>query len=369
MVNCTAVAWPDMHAARRAAGRPPTFERESIRESLRIFARITEYLPARSSTLDSAQPSAASTVRRGAGTSFEDMCAATDVRGATRLNSHVSCGNTMQCFASLFLPPTGERMAHLLDGGMFWQLSSNPNIVFYSWRVHVCTRLRSRLGLPAFSWVERDNFSRRAQSVSKWTSSRSLDRLQRALLQVDEPQHLPRVFFCSLTWLTPGFRDSLVPLLDDDEKESEDASADVERRRKPLLNSGGALGGHTGLLLDHKFSLIKHSNNCFQMVQGYMAHSADDGGAADAEYLRGQVPPTPPGELSAPPVLGRFSTTGFTAGSGCAGFGLIGWKTSTSGANFGVRFERGRMTSSLLPALRGFAENETFDAEGCVHFV
>lgn len=354
-----------MQAARRAAGVPPTYERESIRESLRIFARITEYLPARSSTLDSAQTSAASTARRGVGTSFEDMCAGTDVRGATRLNSHVSCGNTMQCFASLFLPPTGERMAQLLDGGMFWQLSSNLNIVLYSWRVHVSTRLRSCLGLPAFSCVERDNFSRRAQSVSKWNSSRSLDRLQQALLQVDEPQHLPRVFFCSLTWLTPGFRDSLVPLLDDEEKENDVASAGMESRRKPLLNSGGALGGHIGLLLDHKFSLIKHNNNCFQMVQGYMAHSADDGGAADAEYLRGQVPQT--SEEPSPPVLGRFSTTGFTAGSGCAGFGLIGWKTSTSGANFGVRFERGLMTSSLLPALRGFAENDKFDAEGCVH--
>lgn len=353
-----------MHLAARRAARVPTIERQSIRESLRVFARVHEHLSAAGSRTrdDFAQPRS----RRNAGTSFEDMCAATDVRGATHVNSHVSCGNTMQCFASLFMRPTGWRMPHLLDGGVIWQLSSNVNVVFYSWRVHVSTRLRSTLGLPAFTCVERDKFSRWAQSVGRWSSNRSLNRLEGALLQADEPQHLPRVFFCSLTWLTPGFRHSLVPLLDDDEIGMGGASrAAAKERRQPMLNGGGALGAHTGLLLDHKFSIIKHNNNCFQMVQGYMAHDADDGGAADAEYLRQQVAATASGELP-PPAYGRYSTAGFTPGNGCDGFGLIGWETSLSGAKFGVSFERGRMISSLLPSLRGFAVNDTFDAEGYV---
>eukprot|EP01043_Picozoa_sp_COSAG02_P115801 COSAG02_NODE_52179_length_309_cov_0.985714_1_plen_75_part_01 len=63
-----------MYAARRAAARTPTIERQSIRESLRIFARVTsEHLPAAGSRTpdnDNAQPRS----RQKAGTSFEDMC-------------------------------------------------------------------------------------------------------------------------------------------------------------------------------------------------------------------------------------------------------------------------------------------------------
>lgn len=359
-----------MHAARRAAARVPTIERQSIRESLRIFARVTsENLPAAGSrTPDNDKTQSHS--KQNVGTSFEDMCAGTNVSGATHVNAHVSCGNTMQCFASLFMPPTGWRMAHLLDGGMLWQLSSNANVVVYSWRVHVSMRIRSALGLPGYSCVERDQFSRRAQAVGRWSSSRSLDHLEQALLQADEPRHLPRVFFCSLTWLTPGFRDSLVPLPDDDDTEIEaTSSVAAAATRRLMLNSGGALGAHTGLLLDHKFSIIKHDNNCFQMVQGYMAHDADDGGAADAkEYLRQLVAETASAGALPSAVYGRFSTAGFTPGNGCDGFGLIGWKKSLSGAKFGIRFKRALMIASLLPSLRGFAVNDTFDAEGYAPF-
>lgn len=356
-----------MRAAQRVTQRPPTYARESIRESLRVFGLVTEKLASGSSRHDRTYPSSASALRRNVSTSFEDMCAATGVSGAARLNSHVSCGNTMQCFASLFLPPTGWRIADLLDGGMIWQLSSNVNVVLYSWRVHVSTRFRSFLGLPAYTKIQRRSFSRWAQSVGNWTSARSLAGLERSLLQTDEPQHLPRVFFCNLTWLTPGPGGSLVALLDDDDNENDGECIDVKRRREPMVNSGGALGVHGGLLLDRKFSIIKHNNNCFQMIQGYMAHTADDGGAADAEYLRAQVALNSSGEQSRA-FHGRFSTIGFTAGAGCDGFGFIGWKTTVSGAKFGVRFERDLLISSLLPSLRGFAENHKFDAGGYVCF-
>ena len=352
-----------MRAAQRIAQRRPTYARESIRESLRVFGCVTDNLGSGSSRHGWAHPSSASALQPNVSTLFEDMCAATGVSGAAHLNSHVSCGNTMRCFASLFLPPTGGKIADLLDGGMIWQLSSNVNVVLYSWRVHVSTRFRSSLGLPVFSDLQRRNFSRWAQSVGNWTSSRSLARLERSLLQTDEPQHLPRVFFCSLTWLTPGPGDSLVALLDNEENENDGDSIDATRRREPMVNSRGALGVHSGLLLDHKFSIIKHDNKCFQMVQGYMAHTADDGGAADAEYLRAQVALNSSGELSRGALYGRFSSIGFTPGTGCDGFGLVGWKNSVSGAKFGSVFERARLISSLLPPLRGFAENKTFDAE------
>jgi hypothetical protein len=176
-----------MFAARR---RHPSYGRVSVRESLRVFARVTESLRAESEAprppmaAEGAAPSRTAARAVGGCTSFEDMCAATDVCGAGRMNSHVSCGNTMQCFASLFLPPSGWRMAHLLDGGTLWQLGHNANIVIYSWRIHVSTRARLWLGLPEFSRAARGDFSRWAQSVGRWSSGRSLDRLERQLLQV-----------------------------------------------------------------------------------------------------------------------------------------------------------------------------------------
>ena len=165
--------------------------------------------------------------------------------------------------------------------------------------------------------------------------------------------------------------------VDEDEDEDEDyQEADstsgrrVKERAEPVLNSGGAVGVQSGLLLDHKFSIIKHDNDSFQIVQGYMAHLADDGGAADAAYLHERlacaVAATPAQPAVAPaPLRGRFSTAGFTPGAGCAGFGVIGWQQDTAaGARLGAGFSRGRMASSLLPSLRGFAENDTFDARG-----
>ena len=226
---------------------------------------------------------------------------------------------------------------------MLAQLASHANIVMYSWRVHVSTRAREALGYPASSSAARRDFSCRAQRIGQWLSLRSMDHLERSLLQLDEPHHLPRVFFCSLAWVTPGCRDSLAPL------SLEDSGAVVGTRKLPELNGGGAVGVQNGLLLDHRFAIVKHDNHAFELVQGYMAHSPDDGGAADAELVATRIgTPLPPG---------RFSTAGFTPGAGSAGFGLIGWQRVAGGA-----FGRSHMTTSLLASLRGFASNKKFDA-------
>ena len=315
----------------------PTHARQSVRESLRVFKRVTERL--------GTQPASANDRRRRPGattdddsSSFERLCSATGVEGTGRLSEVASCGDTQLAFASLFLPPAGWECRRLLDGSVLAQLASHANIVMYSWRVHVSTRAREALGYPALSSAARRDFSRWAQRIGQWSSARSMDQLERSLLQLDEPHHLPRVFFCSLAWVTPGRGDSLAPL-----------SLQDRKRKMPELNGGGAVGVQNGLLLDHRFAIVKHDNHAFELVQGYMAHSPDDGGAADAELVATRTgAPLPPG---------RFSTAGFTPGAGSAGFGLIGWQRSTGGA-----FGRSRMATSLLASLRGFASNKTFDA-------
>jgi hypothetical protein len=177
----------------------------------------------------------------------------------------------------------------------------------------------------------------------------------------------PGQFFCSLTWVTPGFHSSLAAL--ESHEQHSDTSDDDDSARPwaiPQLNSGGSVGVQCGLLLDHRVSIIKHDNNCFQVVQGYMAHSADDGGLAEAQRAciaqkHGWTAPS--GTYQ--PLRGRFSTPGFSAGDGCAGFGLMQWQSTTLGTTMG-QLSRSRMQSCLLSSLRGFAENDVFDACGWV---
>ena len=91
------------------------------------------------------------------------------------------------------------------------------------------------------------------------------------------------------------------------------------------VDSDGFVGVQSGLLLDHRFTIIKHTNDHFQLVQGYMAHPADDGGAVDSHRLGDEARAAPNGAERANP-RGRFSTPGFTSGAGSGGFGLMGWR-------------------------------------------
>ena len=121
-----------------------------------------------------------------------------------------------------------------------------------------------------------------------------------------------------------------------------------------------------GLLLDHKFAVIKHGNNRFQLVQGYVAHARDDGGLVEAQRARvahqhGWKAPSG----TRLPLRGRFSTPGFSAGDGCAGFGLMQWQSTALGRAMRC-LSRVHVQSGLLAPLRGFAENDFFDANGWV---
>jgi hypothetical protein len=159
-----------------------THGRESVRESLRVFSRVTRHLAATQAPSVAVRGSA--NAAAAARATFEGLCAATGVPGAARLAQPSSCGNTMECFASLFVPPGSLQMSQLLDGGGLWQLWHNPNVVIYSWHVHVVARARRFLGWTQASLGARTRLSRWAQCIGRRSSSLALDRLERALLQV-----------------------------------------------------------------------------------------------------------------------------------------------------------------------------------------
>lgn len=215
-----------------ARGTP--YGRVSVRESLRVFERVTDSLSAACPgaaaaaapppAKDGAQPSRSNTGAAGPpdDSAFERLCALSGVPGTEHLNNWVSCGNTQEAFAALFIDPnTLDPGVHsLLHGSDAWQLASNRNIVLFTWRFHVTTKLWAWLGYAPFTAADRNEFSCYAQSVGSSSSKRFLTKLEHSLLTEDAPQHLPRVFFCSLTWLTPGFSATLAELDDDDEDDA-----------------------------------------------------------------------------------------------------------------------------------------------------
>jgi hypothetical protein len=91
---------------------------------------------------------------------------------------------------------------------------------------------------------------------------------------------------------------------------------------------------------------VKHSNDRFQVVQGYLKQDADDGGTG-----------------------GRRGNPAFSAGRESAGFGLAGWQEVNSrriqGRQYGAREGIGkRRMEHFLDGLQGFARNDVFDASG-----
>jgi len=81
------------------------------------------------------------------------------------------------------------------------------------------------------------------------------------LLQRDDESSFPRVFFVSIVWVstTPNVNPNV-----------NHAAAEEEGEVKREKNYGS---NDIQELNDHKFTLIKHSNEQYQLVQGYVAGS------------------------------------------------------------------------------------------------
>ena len=134
-----------------------------------------------------------------------------------------TCGNFVRVFASLFLQEAEIRrtsLSLLIDGSAAAQYRNHANLV--------CHRvLHDAKWLPE-SW--KPHFSSASHSLSTWQSLASHSRLKVALMSHDQDQDLPRIFLVSMSWV-------------------------------------GSVAAST--IGDHKCALIKHTNDNYQLVQGY----------------------------------------------------------------------------------------------------
>lgn len=219
----------------------PSEGRLSIRESLRIFSHIEDSLH-----------------NHGNMTSFEDlgrqsMKSLFPQRVVAEMGFQgVSCGSTRNLFAAIFLAKSQLNdmdINNITNGSNLTQFLNNPNILWHGLRRFFCTydasvhndcrRITSQIG----------------KSISQFRARSNLTSLQQRLLHQNEVQEFPLVMFCSMTWTFPRHFLSSNPL-------------------KSTLQAKSDTDDNINDIEDHVFTIIKHSNDHFQLVQGYIEKSS-----------------------------------------------------------------------------------------------
>lgn len=291
----------------------PSEARVSIRESLRIFRRIESHL------------AAVNTIQRGNDDQqehddddddvllplmFESLVAQHsnqtirfDAASTTR-----SCGLTSHCFASLFF--SRQQMAsnhHYMhtNGSDLVQLWENWNVCAHG---HMCQYPIQLLGKS--NKLMKNVLRTRAMSKAASLSS--------SLLQLDAPEELPRVIFCNMTWI-----------LLHDKNDIKDVNKNHGNDNISNNKNNSSIDDVTSQqqnVKDHQWAVIKHDNDCFQIVQGYIDFLGNTNGYCLSDW-QNQIRHTDQG--------GRFtSRNGFSNES----------------------------MSRFLMGLKGFAASPTFDA-------
>jgi hypothetical protein len=245
----------------------PTEARRSIRASLGIFGQIEDYLEfaAKNNSIGSeSEISSYSRHRRKLLSQkqpshllFERLVAQNaNTPNRLSMTAMSSCGHTSQCFASLFfskeqIESNSMILAHT-NGTDIVQLWENWNIVWYGIQKRWATSSSSFCSLLVTNIL-------RLRAVHKAGT------LSESLLRIDPPKDLPRVVFCNLTWVlcqqikTDSPPESMLELRkqttspDDDHDDDDDGSIDALKHVK-----------------DHQWCIIKHDNDRFQVVQGYI---------------------------------------------------------------------------------------------------
>jgi hypothetical protein len=232
---------------------------------------------------------------------FEHLVAAARVGSSHSFSQpRPSCGNTMNCWASVFLRQEDINKGHiysLISGGLFVQARNQLNLVAFS-LLHALATAAGRTPPHGAMLVLQRYFQRSA--------AHAVEGLRSVLLAADEDADLPRVFFCSTTWVAQGLS---LPLRGVDEG-----------------------------MRDHDFALVKRSvvaNGTrvleFQLVQGY---------SDSIDYLEP--------ENGAP-------------GAGERGFWLLEWQSSGHPFALPSGFDADSM-DRWLSMLTVFATSQTWEA-------
>jgi hypothetical protein len=256
--------------AGQLASRNPhigTEARQSIRSALDDYRALEIYLES---------CSVATSKRR----SFESLVQHSSVSDGCKRFEGKSCGNTVQCFASIFLNRSRINEADIyavLSGGVLSHMwfapalflctivGAFPRFLFRAcsadaiwFRPSMCERYQSAMASARDATLLR--FPRYCRAVA----TAEVDSFREQLLLVEDMDKLPRVFFISLTWLLV---DSL------------SAHLGSQRHHRAGEVASDVWDG----LQDHAFAFIKRVSSIpgfgyeYQIIQGYMDSATETG--------------------------------------------------------------------------------------------
>ena len=205
-----------------------TEARMSLRESVRIFS-----------------------ILQNSSHNFEDLCYRysakhEDMYKFSRDISSATCGNFVRAFVSLFIRKNEINrvsLNKLIDGSALQQYYNHTNLVMYSFR-------HESKYLPAAC---NSIFSDVSDAFSKWQASYASKQLSTQLLLFEECEYFPRIFIVSMSWV--------------------------------LINHP-CQACSSASIKDHKFVIIKHNNDSFQLVQNYISDYNMAGKNRNAMSLR-----------------------------------------------------------------------------------
>eukprot|EP00746_Dinoflagellata_sp_MGD_P032990 gnl/MRDRNA2_/MRDRNA2_178586_c0_seq1.p1 gnl/MRDRNA2_/MRDRNA2_178586_c0~~gnl/MRDRNA2_/MRDRNA2_178586_c0_seq1.p1 ORF type:complete len:355 (+),score=56.31 gnl/MRDRNA2_/MRDRNA2_178586_c0_seq1:20-1084(+) len=205
--------------------------------------------------------------------SFEALVAASGIGRASFEKHTLSCGNTVRCWASLFLSQrqiNDDALHQLISGGIFKQIWNNPNLIcsFILFKLkHVLKpqTLDSEVDvrLHDFRAYRLDCHSRLSAAVLPMMRTfcckgafDAITALRTQLLRDEVSQQLPRVFFCHMLW-----------------------TLEAQRQQCQAASVWDGIGG------DHEMVIIKRLNKSadskhtfeFQLVQGYQSSEVEPG--------------------------------------------------------------------------------------------
>ena len=159
----------------------------------------------------------------GSNHSLEDMCRHDNGHKVLFTPQH-NCGNTMRCFLSLFLDDKNihySNLDYIMNGNTLQQFYNNTNVLFCTYNLweSVFKDINDNICLNNFI------------------------KFKKTILDDDKSAILPRVFFVSLVWSSKSNRDN----------------------------------SFTAALNDHKFTIIKYSNENFRLIMGHInTHNNSD---------------------------------------------------------------------------------------------
>jgi hypothetical protein len=231
---------------------PVTEERLSIRESMRLFLSIDRTLSATTGQLGSFETLCRSTINKMKRTADENEVAVVDNTTHISVLDGTSCGSTMGCFAALFLSNTklsDTEIRDVISGANITQFMNSPNLLLLSMKSSMCKGQQDELCHTVTSSI--------GSSLSRFVALRNVRKLTELLDRLHTAEEFPIVMFCTMSWAFPVIHNTHELLVNPQVDHIGMDQAGYDENNKQRIG-------------DHVFTLIKHSNVHFQMVQGYI---------------------------------------------------------------------------------------------------